>query len=111
MRRPIVRIALLVVLAAIGGYVLFVVWKNDSLGKKFETVSEGASKAQVLALMGSPDLVRMECRDAPRWLDRAVVGKTCASELQYNAKHLPKFWTIGFDAADVAIAKYEYVSP
>lgn len=98
----------IILLIAYGGYVAH---RNASLSANFKSVQPGTSREQVLSMMGDPTSERTGCRDAPTWLGQAVVGKACATEVQYDAGLLPKFWTIGFDQEGLAIAKYEYVSP
>ena len=109
--KNVLGIALGVLTVIIGAYVVSVVQVNASLEKTFNSISEGMTKDQVIGAMGKPDLVREGCRDGPVWLDRPVPNKTCMSEFQYDARLLPKFWTVGFDAENRAIAKYPYVSP
>jgi hypothetical protein len=97
--------------ASLGGYLAFAAFRNTSLTNGFNTVSKGETVAQVVAVLGKPSLVRTACRDSPTWLGAQVQDKTCAREYQYNARILPKFWTVGFDGNRKVIAKYEYVSP
>jgi hypothetical protein len=100
--------AAVVLLVAYGAYAAH---RNSSLSANFKSVQPGASRKQVLSMMGKPTFERNGCRDAATWLGQPLVGKTCATELQYDARFIPKFWTIGFDEKGFAIAKYEYVSP
>jgi len=110
MKNPvwILIIAAVVLLVA---YVAYAAHRNSSLSANFESRQPGASREQVLSVMGKPTLERTGCRDTATWLGQPVTGKSCAIELQYDARLLPKFWTIGFDQKGIAIAKYEYVSP
>ena len=104
----LLTIAAVVLLVA---YVVYAVHRNSSLNANFKSIQPGTSREQVLSLMGKPTSEKAGCRDAATWLGHPVVGKTCATELRYEARLLPKFWTIGLDEKGFAIAKYEYVSP
>ena len=84
---------------------------NGAMRRGFGRIAEGMTRDEVSALMGTPDSQSTECRDSPTWLDRPVVGKTCALEYRYDAWFGPIFWTIGFDDSGTAMAKYAYVSP
>ena len=93
-------------------YVAFVFWRHDDMRHRFETVYQGMTTAQVLDLMGAPEIERKGCRDGQwSWKGEPVPGKTCATEFQYAAPVMFGFWTIGFDSEDIAIAKYAYISP
>jgi hypothetical protein len=109
MRRPIFLAVGICAVAAIG-LVFYAAWRDSEIAGNFRLVSEGMSREEVVGLMGTPDVSRVACRDAPTWMDRRV-AESCSEELQYDAKLAPTFWTVGFDSAGRAIAKYAYVSP
>jgi hypothetical protein len=110
MRNPlwVLITAVLVLLVTYGAYAAY---RNSSLSANFNSIQPGTPRKQVLLILGKPTSERNGCRDVPTWLGQPVAGKTCATEAQYDAKFLPKLWTIGFDDAGLVIAKYEYVSP
>ncbi len=88
-----------------------VAWRhNEALSSNFQSIAPGTGMDVVLSALGPPDAIRQGCRDKPTWLDQPVT-EACAVELQYDARLLPKFWTVGFNEQDRAIAKYEYTSP
>jgi hypothetical protein len=101
--------ALVVIL--LGSYFAVALQHNASLGKSFNAIEQGATREQTLELMGRPSLERNSCRDAPTWLGQPVQSAQCVAEYQYDARLVPEFWTIGFDANGKAVAKYDYVSP
>jgi hypothetical protein len=109
-KRLMLGIAALMVIAAIS-YSHRIPRTDAAMRRGFERITEGMTTDQVMDLMGSPDAESAECRDSPSWLDRPVVGKTCALQYRYNAWFGPIFWTVGFDGSRVVIAKYAYVSP
>jgi hypothetical protein len=90
---------------------LYMVRANSPLNAGFNAAAPGMARDQVISMMGSPTSETPGCRDAATWLGQPLADKTCTTELSYDAKVLPKFWTIGFDEKGLAIAKYEYVSP
>jgi hypothetical protein len=98
----------LAVLAAFGAYVAR---RNAAMGSGFDQIKKGELAERVLQRLGEPSSERGGCQDALTWLDQPVTGEVCVKELRYEALILPKYWTVGFDANDRAIAKYEYVSP
>jgi hypothetical protein len=101
-------IAIALVLLA---YVGFGFAKNNRYAVRFEQIAKGTSAEAVRNTMGRPSAERNACRDSPTWLGARSDSSSCSLEYQYDAFLLPKFWTIGFDAAGKAVAKYEYVSP
>jgi hypothetical protein len=103
----IVLISLVVLAVAIA----YVVRRNTVLQTGFDQVTKGESRADVVRRMGSPSSERDGCQDAATWLGEPAATAVCKKELRYEAIVLPKYWTVGFDAEDRAIAKYEYVSP
>jgi hypothetical protein len=98
----------IVLLAACG---IYITQRNVTLSRGFTSVTQGSTREQVISLMGEPNIKLEGCQDAVTWLERPVVGKKCSSQYRYDAKLLPKYWTVGFDEKGRAIAKYEYVSP
>jgi hypothetical protein len=109
-RTKVAQWAMAAILAAFGGYLAVSAYDDRSLGRNFRAVPEGASRDEVIALMGAPDRVRAGCRDLPTWMNRPSASTVCAEELEYDAKLKPAFWTVGFDEEGRAIAKYAYVS-
>ncbi len=109
-RRTRVRWVLAAITAVLGAYVGYLAWGDRSLDLAFRSVAEGASREQVVSLLGAPDEVRPGCLDLPTWMNRPAVAAACAEEIEYRAKLKAVFWTIGFDAQGRAIAKYRYVS-
>ncbi len=77
----------------------------------FARVSPNMTERAVESLLGRPDDRKPGCRDAPTWLGAPVVSASCEFELTYYANVGPRFWTVGFGAKRLVIAKYEYVSP
>src|SRR5688572_7940750 len=110
-KRGIVPIALTVVALAVAVYVALGLLHNNTLAAAFERVTPGQAREDVLAMLGTPDSARSECRDSPSWTGQPVAASSCAGEVQYEAAFLPKFWTVGFDEESRVIAKYEYSSP
>lgn len=100
---------LVAVVAVLGAYVAYLAQADRSFEAQFRGVAEGATRAQVIARLGTPDAVRESCRDLPTWMNRPVLA-TCAEELEFHAGLKGVFWTIGFDADGKAISKYRYVA-
>lgn len=97
-----------IVLIAFGVYV---VKRNSFLSEGFDAVAPGASREQVLSLMGRPDVESSHCQGAGSWLGKPGTEKECASEYRYDAVILPQYYTVGFDGGGRAVAKYAHVSP
>jgi hypothetical protein len=109
-RRRYVRWVLTATVIVLGAYVGYLALGDRSLDLGFRSVAEGASRQQVVSILGPPDEVRAGCRDLPTWMNRPTVAAACAEELEYRAKLKSTFWTIGFDGQGRAIAKYRYVA-
>lgn len=82
----------------------FMELSDQERSASFQTISSGMSKNEVIAIMGEPNEVLLECLDP-------IEGLICSSELQYDSYLLPRFWTVAFDDEDRVISKYAYVSP
>lgn len=93
------------------GTVVYIAAANHSTSSTFKSVTAGMTKAEVISLMGAPGAENAKCQNHPMWLDKPINDHACVSELQYDARMSPEFWTIGFDAQGHAIAKYHFVSP
>jgi hypothetical protein len=91
--------------------VAYAVERNIALKKGFDEINPGALRAEVIRRLGKPSSSHSPCEDSTTWLDRQIDKSRCVVEIRYEAPFLPKYWMIGFDQADRAIAKYEYVSP
>jgi hypothetical protein len=104
------RWAIAAILAVFGMYLALSARADRTLDRGFRAVAEGASRAEVVALLGPPDATRSGCRDLPTWMNRPILDAACAEELEYRARLTAVYWTIGFDAQGRAIAKYRYVS-
>jgi len=99
---------LVTLLAAFGTYLAWSALRDRGLDRGFRALAEGASRDDVLALLGTPDARRPGCRDAPTWLNRPAVGAACAEEFEYRATLSTVLWTVGFDERGRAVAKYRY---
>jgi hypothetical protein len=108
-RRRLVRWTLAATAVVLGGYVAYLARGDRSLDRAFREVSEGATRAEVVALLGPPDAVREGCRDLPTWMNRPVVDAVCAQELEFHATLRAVAWTVGFNEQGRAIAKYRYI--
>jgi hypothetical protein len=102
--------AIAALLAALAAYLGYATLRDRSLERGFRAVTEGASREDVLARLGSPDARRAGCRDAPTWLNRPIPEAACAEELEYHARLSSVQWTVGFDERGRAIAKYRYLT-
>jgi hypothetical protein len=102
--------AIAALLAAFAAYFAYCTVRDRTLERSFRALEQGASREDVLALLGTPDLRRAGCRDAPTWLNRPSPDAACAEELEYHAKLSSVQWTVGFDEAGRAIAKYRYLT-
>jgi hypothetical protein len=91
--------------------IVYVVLENRASSTAFQSISKGMSKNVVLSIMGTPSLDRTNCMNRSMWLENPVPAHNCVSEIQYNARVLPEFRTIGFDIKGQAVTKYHYVSP
>jgi hypothetical protein len=98
------------VVAVFAAYLAFLAYADRKREGGFRNLPEGATKEQVISMLGPPDDVRAGCRDLPTWMNRPIVGAECAEELEYRARLRPDFWTVGLDEQGRAIAKYRYVS-
>lgn len=103
-----VRIAAILLILA---PVIYVFTNNYLYSSGFETIKEGMSKAEVIAIMGTPSAEDLACSEPPMWLDKPLSNVNCAHEIEYSASLTPEYWTIGFDAHGHVVTKYHYVSP
>jgi hypothetical protein len=108
-RLKVVRWSLAAIVAMFGACVAYWAVSDRGLDRGFRRVPEGATREQVIALLGAPHAVRRGCRDLPTWMNRPVAG-VCTDELEYRARLRAVLWTVGFDERGRAIAKYRYVS-
>jgi len=108
--RQTVRWSITAIASAFAIYLVLLARTDRSLDRGFRSVGEGATREEVVGLLGAPDEVRSGCRDLPTWMNRPVLESACAEEVEYRATLRPVFWTVGFDSNGRAIAKYRYVS-
>jgi hypothetical protein len=117
MRTVFTRIALLILLlpciAVVGALVafLFSYIQDARAGRKFEEVQQGASRQQVIALLGQPTRIRA-CGENLWWGDDANYrGKNdgrCVTEERYE--YFLSAWGIGYSTDGQVVSKYHYVS-
>jgi hypothetical protein len=103
-------VTLVTTAVALAGYIALLAYQDRRLDARFRDVAEGATKDEVVALLGMPDARREGCRDLPTWMNKPVFDVTCAEEIEFHAGLRSELWTVGFDARGRAIAKYRYLS-
>lgn len=70
------RTIFVTLLIGVLAYAAFAMWRHDDMRRKFDSVYQGMTRAQVLELMGPPDIERSGCRDKPpSWPGQPVPDK------------------------------------
>ena len=100
------------------GFVLWLCWvwyRTEVLGRTFEQVQHGDSRARVIELFGRPNFVTSDLQTNINWDESwsATNGVRCVQEFHF----CPPFsicgeeWIVGFDERSNAVAKYHMASP
>lgn len=102
-----IGIALVVAFVAFAFIGIWMVAEDREQARSFDVIETGMTRAEIESVMGTPDAEAQGCP----WLGGAIQATGCAVELQYKQNFGPVFFSVGFDEAGLAIAKYPYVSP
>ncbi len=89
------------------------VWRSARCAKGFASIDVGATSDQVLAKVGTPNVVT-DCSTSFAGSPGIPLNQAraaCATEYWYYAVWAPEAWSFAFDAQGILIDKYHWVSP
>jgi hypothetical protein len=108
---PIVLLILILVLAPFI-FLGWAIWRDHSLAKGFDRITDGATRQDVVRLMGKPKKVE-KCGDFLGPIPQSEIN-VCANEYLYAATfapYTPQYYIVRFDGGGRVISKVPLSSP
>ena len=87
-------------------------WRDSNLAKGFDKIADGATRRDVLRLLGKPKKVE-KCGEFFGPIPQSEM-EGCVSEYLYAATfapYTPEYYVVRFDASDHVTSKAPYSSP
>jgi hypothetical protein len=114
-KHPIERAGVLLVLIVVLTPIILLgwaFWRDSNLAKGFAKIADGATRRDVVRLMGKPKKVE-KCGEFFGPIPQSEMGG-CVREYLYTATfapYAPQYYVVRFDGSDHVIGKTPYSSP